>query len=1543
MLIDGSEFTGEAELAEVYGAEFILLDDVNIYKNWTNLQKLAADGNYLLRELNLAVRNGFAVFEKILLDQTTFDARQKELAASCIRPGMTVLDTFADDGASVILFSKLVGPTGKVFALVGSASAGDALKSRLEKHHCTNVTVLISLEHSLGKIGAENEIGRIDFLRIQTAQCSSDLMVDIRNLSSLGKIGQIQIENAPTHQASLRAFDELLGVLKMSGFDINEKKLVESKVASAISDADALQQAGIAIYHAHRPLPIHFMTIVVNGLPFIKHHIEQFKGLQCNWHWHIVEGIAELKHDTAWSVQSGGTTEGLSKNARSTDGTSEYLDELKKQYPNQITIYRKPEGQPWDGKREMVNAPLANISEESLLFQIDVDELWTTEQLFTVRRLFLTQPEKTAARYWCWYYVGPDRIISTRYCYANSATEWLRTWRFKPGMFWAAHEPPTLAESVGNNQYRDVAAINVFSQDETSVEGLVFQHWAYATIEQAKFKEKYYGYRGAVRSWKALQAATGFPLKLADYFPWVKDDTLVDLSGDYVAAPLIALPAADLSVTVQKKINEAPTVVFDGVFFQIINTGIARVWRSLLREWSDAIAADRTASFVPNIIVVDRGGTAPKFPGIKYIQVQHYTHDKSAEDTQMLQQICDDEQADLFVSSYYTFPMTTPSIFMGYDMIPEVLGESPGDPWWTIKRNAISHCVGGITISHNTARDLCRLFPEVSPESVTVAHCAVDPIFKPQPREKIDAFKLKYGITRPYFLLVGIRTGYKGAHLLFQALSRLSDRSSFEIVCVGGMKQLEPQLAQLAGNTPVKLIAISDEELTIAYSGAIALAYPSKYEGFGLPVLEAMASGCPVITCALGSIPEVSGDDGAVYVPHGDLDALAKAMVDVRNPEIRKKLIDAGLERSKMFSWRKMAEIVGNRFRQTAIELRKSGGSAGPLHTVLCESASRPDKSYLLSQLREIRFNLAQSLLEFDENIPIGNTSAAAAIRYIPGHLLITHRLLSHHAQPLRYEKPNEAEQKLAKRILDIPADLDWTKSPGRLMAAMLLLPAHQIPNFPKCAQCDRMPETVAAELVQYAIKSPEVFTHIGEADQFGQFYTNWLTDLHNHLKSSNLKTFWQSRLEFFATSINMIASYFSSGDLKEAMSARAGIIEMALRKVGFQLDHTFGPHPVGRKIRVGVLLNQFAPHTETYAALPIFENLDRSRIEIILYALNRTSTPVENQCAQLSDRFIILSGSVNQQATMIRNDDLDFLFFGTNISAVTHPSVVLAAHRLARMQLAYFTCPVTTGFTNMDYFALGCGIRQEADARNAYTEKLGVIEEPGMAFNFRSRPPQSNVVVARQSLGISDSAMVFISGANFFKITPELREQWVQLLKATPHSMLLLYPFGPSWSNQYAAQPFMADFHERLKSHGLTNDRLVCSPSLPSSSDVQKLLSLADVYLDSFPYSGALSIIDALEAALPCVAVDGLQQRFGQSTQLLRALNLPHLIAKTPDQYMSIARGLGIDAAKRKAVSEEVKQAMASNPKFLDTAWYGKQMQQFFERAMADWSKALK
>jgi glycosyltransferase involved in cell wall biosynthesis len=355
-----------------------------------------------------------------------------------------------------------------------------------------------------------------------------------------------------------------------------------------------------------------------------------------------------------------------------------------------------------------------------------------------------------------------------------------------------------------------------------------------------------------------------------------------------------------------------PIIVIDAVFFQLAGSGIARVWRKLFEAWAGT-------AFAQQILVLDRAGTAPKFPGLRSRIVSPFQYTAMEEDRHMLQRICDEEGASLFISSYYTMPLHTPTALMVYDMIPEVVGMDLSALQWVHKSKAIQQATHFISISKHTATDLIRLSPRTEFD-VVMALCGCD--FQRPSQDAVLSFMSRYRIDRPYFMLSGSRSDYKNAIQFFRAFGRLGDmRKHLAIVCTGGEVTLEPAFAAEVGDASVHMLRVDDADLQCAYAGAVALVYPSLYEGFGMPPLEAMRCGCPVITSRNASLPEVCGD-AAIYVGTNKseeaIEEMLTALQRIFDPVVRQDLISRGMAHSMGFSWTGMADTVATHLNRWA-------------------------------------------------------------------------------------------------------------------------------------------------------------------------------------------------------------------------------------------------------------------------------------------------------------------------------------------------------------------------------------------------------------------------------------------------------------------------------------------------------------------------------------------------------------------------------------------------------------------------------------------------
>ena len=217
-----------------------------------------------------------------------------------------------------------------------------------------------------------------------------------------------------------------------------------------------------------------------------------------------------------------------------------------------------------------------------------------------------------------------------------------------------------------------------------------------------------------------------------------------------------------------------------------------------------------------------------------------------------------------------------------------------------------------ITISHSTRRDLMAAY-DVAPEKISVIHEAADPRFAPQPLDRVAAVRRSYGLPERYLLFVGTIEPRKNLTRLLHAFESLHrDRLTDALVVVGRRGWLyEGFFAQLEAS-PVRdsvLLPgyVPDEDLPAVYAGAQALVWPSLYEGFGLPVLEAMACGTPVVCSGTSSLPEVGGE-AALYVdPTSTEDVIETLRRLLSDPDLRTGLVDQGFEQASRFSWDRVA------------------------------------------------------------------------------------------------------------------------------------------------------------------------------------------------------------------------------------------------------------------------------------------------------------------------------------------------------------------------------------------------------------------------------------------------------------------------------------------------------------------------------------------------------------------------------------------------------------------------------------------------------------
>lgn len=280
-------------------------------------------------------------------------------------------------------------------------------------------------------------------------------------------------------------------------------------------------------------------------------------------------------------------------------------------------------------------------------------------------------------------------------------------------------------------------------------------------------------------------------------------------------------------------------------------------------------------------------------------------------------------RVDVLHSPHYTMPARMPcrSVVTFCDMVfvlfPEVHNFARRAFFRTMMRRSARRANRLIAISESTRQDVMRHM-RVPGERIVAVPLAADSTFCPRPAVEVEAVCARYGLTPGRFILnVGVLEPRKNVPALLRAYASLGDAFPDVPLVIAGKKgwmyeeifRAAHELGFDRDSSRVRFVGhVPEDDLVPLYNGARVFVYPSRYEGFGLPVLEALQCGAPTITTNVSSMPEVAGDS-ALLVSPDDVEGLSGALCKVLSDDrLAQELSRRGVEQAKPFSWRRCAQ-----------------------------------------------------------------------------------------------------------------------------------------------------------------------------------------------------------------------------------------------------------------------------------------------------------------------------------------------------------------------------------------------------------------------------------------------------------------------------------------------------------------------------------------------------------------------------------------------------------------------------------------------------------
>ena len=506
------------------------------------------------------------------------------------------------------------------------------------------------------------------------------------------------------------------------------------------------------------------------------------------------------------------------------------------------------------------------------------------------------------------------------------------------------------------------------------------------------------------------------------------------------------------------------------------------------------------------------------------------------------------------------------------------------------------------------------------------------------------------------------------------------------------------------------------------------------------------------------------------------------------------------------------------------------------------------------------------------------------------------------------------------KKLRDHLQETSFSSDAPILLAAMLFSLNFEMP-LP--TSLGIIPGSVREQYCQFLLDGSQALRQLGETERCGAFLARAVALIHQEVVAEHavVRTAAACTLvDLAANDINFLQAHFTAQNFKPFMHLRGELLTAALIWQRAITVKALPPRRLaGEKIRLGVFTVHFGAHTDAYFTTSHIDHLDRERFHIILYVLKSTGHALERHCISRADQFVVLTArSLPEQADRIRADDLDILLFGVNQTLATSTASLLGCFRLARTQIATVSSPVTTGLRHIDVMLSAADNEPSVSAQEHYTEQLWLMPGSVNVYAYQYDTEAATVSFTRDDLRIAEDTIVFFSGANFFKIIPELSLTWARILARVPNSILVLMPFNPNWTPNYSdfgAAPFVDRLNFQLAEVGVSADRLRLLDPVPARADVHRILAAADIYLDAYPFAGACSMLDPIILAVPPVVRCGDVGRSLHGAALARMAGIDEIICTTEEAYISTAIDLAGNSARRARIRAVLQSVNARQP----------------------------
>jgi predicted O-linked N-acetylglucosamine transferase (SPINDLY family) len=375
------------------------------------------------------------------------------------------------------------------------------------------------------------------------------------------------------------------------------------------------------------------------------------------------------------------------------------------------------------------------------------------------------------------------------------------------------------------------------------------------------------------------------------------------------------------------------------------------------------------------------------------------------------------------------------------------------------------------------------------------------------------------------------------------------------------------------------------------------------------------------------------------------------------------------------------------------------------------------------------------------------------------------------------------------------------------------------------------------------------------------------------------------------------------------------------------------GPIPKAakrEKIRIAYFSPDFRNHPVSFLTAELFEIHDRSRFEVFAFSLQKAPIGDEMNIRLRNgfDRFIDVDNMTDLDiAQLARELEIDIAIDLTG--PTQHSRTGIFSYRAAPIQVNWLGYPGTIGADFIDYIVADKIIIPEPH-QPFYAEKIVYLPNTYMVDD--SKRTASTRAFTREECGLPQNAFVFCCFNNDYKFNPQVLDSWSKILLAAKNSVIWI-----SENNEY----FRANIAIEFENRGIDSDRIIFAPRVELMADHLARFTLADLFLDTYPYNAHTTTVDSLKAGVPVLTLKGQSFPGRVAASLLNAIGLPELITSTPEEYEALAIELAMNPQKITDIKVKLAKNRLSTPLF-DTPLFTKNIETAYMKMMERYQAEL-